>query len=116
MYLSPHFVTESIKNNWPIYDNGQTEYYFASYPYSSNMYLFKKIFPITNNIESNFKNYVNLINKKVEEKKFSLIIISEEHYSLINKELLDKNYKVIKKAYLPINLGKINFYKPKNKY
>jgi hypothetical protein len=111
-YLSPHFTSIAIENSWPIYDNGQTEYFIQGNISEKNLKIFQYIFPQTSKVESNFLNWQNNLNQKVKNKYFSLIALPKGLSPLINKDYLNNNYYISKTINLPINLKTIEFWKP----
>jgi hypothetical protein len=111
-YLSPHFTSLAIENSWPIYDNGQTEYFPEGQILENNPKIFKDIFPQALFIEPVFNNWQNNLNKMVKNKYFSLIALPQEQSFLIDKINLNNNYYIDNTIDLPINLENIQFWKP----
>ena len=111
-YLSPHFANIAIENSWPIYDNGQTEYFVYSQISTNQAKLLGDIFPQALLVRHHFIMWQNELNQKVEDKYFSIIAIQKNNYPLIDEQNLINNYYLDYKIDLPINLKNIYFWKP----
>ncbi len=111
-YLSPHFTTIAVENSWPIYDNGQTEYFFAGDIFETTPKALKYLIPQTKLVAPMFKNWTDNLNKKIANREFSFITVSKDYHPLIKDEYLKKNYAIDMTIDLPINLGNVEFWKP----
>ncbi|MFZ6034770.1 MAG: hypothetical protein ACOYUB_01295 [Patescibacteria group bacterium] len=111
-YLSPQFTVESIRRDWPVMENGQTDVFFASEIYQPNQKVFKYLFPASRDVRQTLDNWKQNINKGLTDKNFSIVVIPSEYYSMINPELLRSNYKMIKTHVIPMNMGILEFWIP----
>ncbi|MFA5026128.1 MAG: hypothetical protein WC503_06495 [Candidatus Shapirobacteria bacterium] len=112
-YLSPQFATIAVDNSWPIYDNGQTEVFFAGEIFDKKQEFLSPIFPITGQIKQMFFSYKNNINQKIINKEYSIIVLAEENHQLIDDKSLLENYYINKTIDIPTNLSKVDFWLPK---
>lgn len=110
-YLSPHFVNLAIEYAWPIYDNGQTEFFIYSEISTNKTKLFRYVFPQALLVRDHFINWRQELNEKIENKYFSIIVLPKNNYPLINERILKTNYYLDYTIDLPINLGNIYFWK-----
>lgn len=111
-FLSPHFVTVAIDNSWPIYDNGQTEFFTANEIWEPKQKFLIPLFPLSKEVSIMFSNYKKEINNKISNKEFSLVVLPKDYYQLINYKNLQLNYTITKIITIPTNLEVIEFWKP----
>lgn len=104
IYLTPIFTTEAVKRGWPVYDNGQTDFY-PVIQLTPNSQQFSFLSPKDEDIATRIKEWQNEIDNKMINKKFSLVVLPKGHRAIINEEYLVKYYSIRQKMNIPINFG-----------
>jgi len=99
-YLSPPLSLVALKLGWPVYDNGQTEFFIWS---KSNNKLFTYFMPSLSKINQYQQKWEKDIDNKVINKEFSLIVVTKNLHPEIKEALLNKYYKLEKT--LKFNIG-----------
>lgn len=116
VFLSPLFVIEEVKNNWPIYDNGHSEYYFQN-EVNINSQLFDTRSPLLLETGPFLEKWQKALNEKITHKQFSLIVRPWGYNKQIDFDLLHQNYDLTYMMDLPIpSVSTIEFWEPKENY
>ncbi len=91
-YLPAYFTAVAIENNYPVSDNGQTEYSSTLY---SDKALYKYLIPASEQIPDSVIQWQDTIDQKIINKHYSIICIAKNEHPLINSDLLTAYYQRI---------------------
>jgi hypothetical protein len=114
-YVSPVLSIEATKRGWPMYDNGQTEYYYAN-QLTQKSQPFGFLSPRNEEIAARLESWQNDLDRKIVQKKFSLVVLPKAHYPLLDEEHLRTYYavkKTVRLSILPASLSTLEFWEPK---
>ena len=87
---SPAIAPLLVEMGKPVYDSGETEYYYTMQPYSTTI-----LAPKFELVDERGRDYLDQVNKIIENKNADLVIITENYSPIISLAVLSRQYKHI---------------------